>query len=193
MSKAQSLRLLIFAMGGEGGMTLSHWIGEVAEAEGYAVQYTSLPGVAQRTGATSYYFELVPLAAGSDGAMPVLGLEPSPGDVDIVLASELLEAARAVEREYVTPGRTTLIASTHREYLLSEKSDLGNGLLSDADLMKRIEGASRNLVTADLKVVARESGSRTSAVLLGALAGSGALPFQVDAYKEVLVGDDKAR
>ena len=47
---------------------------------------------------------------------------PMPGDVDIVLASELMEAARAVQRGLVTPDRTTLIASTHRVWSITEKT-----------------------------------------------------------------------
>ena len=47
---------------------------------------------------------------------------PLPGDVDIVLASELMEAGRAVQRGLVTPDRTTLIASTHRVYSIAEKT-----------------------------------------------------------------------
>ena len=54
-------------------------------------------------------------------AQPVLALMPLPGDVDVVLASELMEAGRAVQRGLVTPDRTTLIASTHRVYSIAEK------------------------------------------------------------------------
>ena len=39
---------------------------------------------------------------------------PSPGEVDIVIAAELMEAGRAILRGLVTPDRTTLIASSHR-------------------------------------------------------------------------------
>ena len=49
----------------------------------------------------------------------------SPGDVDCVVASELVEAGRAIQRGLVTQERTTLIASTHRSYTIGEKSALG--------------------------------------------------------------------
>jgi indolepyruvate ferredoxin oxidoreductase beta subunit len=45
---------------------------------------------------------------------------PSPGDVDIVLAAELMEAGRAIQRGLVTPDRTTLITSTHRTLAVIE-------------------------------------------------------------------------
>ena len=110
-------------MGGEGGGVLADWIVDMGEANGYFAQTTSVPGVAQRTGATIYYVELYPVAqAQVDGGQPVLALMPLPGDVDIVLASELMEAGRAVQRGLVTRDRTTFIASTHRVYSIAEKS-----------------------------------------------------------------------
>ena len=47
-------------MGGEGGGVLADWIVDLAEHGGYLAQATSVPGVAQRTGATIYYLELFP-------------------------------------------------------------------------------------------------------------------------------------
>ena len=71
------------------------------------MQSTSIPGVAQRTGATTYYIEIVPTTwRDLGGKHPVLALAPGIGDVDIVLASELLEAGRAIAAGFVTPDRT---------------------------------------------------------------------------------------
>src|SRR5215210_456378 len=119
MNQVQPIKIAILAMGGEGGGVLADWIVDLGESSGYIAQTTSVPGVAQRTGATIYYVELFPLAqAERDGGRPVLALMPLPGDVDVVLASELMEAGRAVSRGLVTPDRTTLIASTHRIYAI---------------------------------------------------------------------------
>ena len=96
------LRIAVLAMGGEGGGVLADWLVDLAEHAGHVAQTTSVPGVAQRTGATIYYVEML-LGAGID-ARPVMALMPLPGDVDIVIASELMEAARAVQRGLVTPG-----------------------------------------------------------------------------------------
>ena len=49
--------VLIAALGGEGGGVLSSWLVDAASTEGRIVQATSVPGVAQRTGATTYYLE----------------------------------------------------------------------------------------------------------------------------------------
>ena len=115
---AQRISIAILAMGGQGGGVLADWVVALAEAQGWAAQSTSVPGVAQRTGATIYYIEMAPTRA---GAQPVFALMPTPGDVDVVMASELMEAGRSVLRGLVTPEQTTLIASTHRAFAVAEK------------------------------------------------------------------------
>ena len=69
---------LICALGGEGGGVLTEWLVETARQAGYAAQSTSIPGVAQRTGATTYYVEVfpVPLARTRRAAA---GVQPEPG------------------------------------------------------------------------------------------------------------------
>ncbi|MDR3449397.1 MAG: 2-oxoacid:acceptor oxidoreductase family protein, partial [Alphaproteobacteria bacterium] len=104
------ITIAIMALGGQGGGVLTDWIIDMATRENYVAQGTSVPGVAQRTGATIYYIELFPQTA----RPPILALSPMPGDVDIVIAAELMEAGRAILRGFVDQDRTTLIASTHR-------------------------------------------------------------------------------
>ena len=43
------IKLAVMAVGGQGGGVLTNWIVDLAEANGYAVQATSVAGVAQRT------------------------------------------------------------------------------------------------------------------------------------------------
>jgi indolepyruvate ferredoxin oxidoreductase beta subunit len=172
------LKIAILAMGGEGGGVLADWIVDMGEANGWLAQTTSVPGVAQRTGATIYYVELFPRAqAQRDGAMPVLALMPLPGDVDVVLASELMECGRAVQRGLVTPDRTTLIASTHRVYSIAEKTALGDGRVDSDALIAHASTAAKRFVRFDMAAAAEQTGSVLSAVLFGALAGTGVLPF----------------
>ena len=124
ISLDKPLTIAILAMGGQGGGVLADWIVEVAEHVGWAAQSTSVPGVAQRTGATIYYIETLPPR---NGVAPVFSLMPTPGDVDVVMAAELMEAGRSVLRGLVTPDKTTLIASTHRAYAVAEKEKPGDG------------------------------------------------------------------
>ena len=172
------IKIAILAMGGEGGGVLADWLVSLAEAHGHLAQTTSVPGVAQRTGATIYYVEMFPAAAAQQaGRGPVMALMPMPGDVDIVLASELMEAGRAVQRGLVTPGRTTLLTSTHRVYAIAEKTSMGDGRADSGALLALARGAARRFVGFDMAQAADEAGSVISAVLFGALAATGELPF----------------
>lgn len=174
----QPIKIAILAMGGEGGGVLADWIVDLGEANGYLAQTTSVPGVAQRTGATIYYVELYSEAqAQADKGQPVLALMPLPGDVDVVLASELMEAGRAVQRGLVTKDRTTLIASTHRVFSIAEKSALGDGRVDSGELLAHAHQAAQRFIRFDMAQAAQDSGSVISAVLFGALAGAGVLPF----------------
>ncbi len=172
-------------MGGQGGGVLADWIVDLAEHADWYAQSTSVPGVAQRTGATVYYLELFPRSAATDKP-PVLALMPVPGDVDIVIAGELVEAGRAVLRGLVTPDRTTLIASSHRDYALSEKMDMGDGRSSSERLRDGIERAAQRCIAFDMETAAEQNGSVISAVLFGALSGSGALPFARTQFEDTI-------
>ncbi len=181
------ISIAILAMGGEGGGVLADWIVDLAEHTGYIAQATSIPGVAQRTGATNYYLELFPrAAAAAAGRDPVLGLAPTPGDVDIVIASELMEAGRAVERGLVTPDRTTLITSTHRVYAMTEKIALADGRVDAAALLEGGRLAAKRLIAADMAALADATRSVISAVLFGALAGSEALAMPRPAFEAAI-------
>src|ERR1041384_1337103 len=149
-SPARAINVAILAMGGEGGGVLADWIVDVAERSGYFAQTTSVPGVAQRTGATIYYVEMFPEAAAkAAGKEPVLALMPVPGEVDVVIASELMEMGRAIQRGLVTPDRTTLVASTHRVYSMTEKIALGDGRVNTEVIVESGKAAARRFIYAD--------------------------------------------
>ena len=158
-----------------------------SEENGYFAQTTSVPGVAQRTGATIYYVELFPGADNLQTPRPVLALMPMPGDVDVVLASELMEAGRAVQRGFVTPERTTLISSTHRVYSIAEKSAMGDGRVDSQALIRHASSSARQFIHFDMSQAAQDTGSVISAVLFGALFGSGVLPFSRTQFEETIV------
>jgi len=176
------IKLAILAVGGQGGGVLADWIVDVAERNGFLAQSTSVAGVAQRTGATIYYIEMCRDA----GRLPIFALSPSQGDVDILIAAELMEAGRAIMRGFVTPEKTTLIASSHRIAAVSEKIEPGDGRASSAKVRETAELASKRFIAFDMEKVAVENGSMISASLLGALAGSGALPFPRESYEQTI-------
>lgn len=182
-TKRDRICIAILAMGGQGGGVLADWIQEVALHNGWLAQGTSVPGVAQRTGSTVYYIEL---ARAADGRVPIMAQMPVPGDVDVVIASELMEAGRAMLRNFVTATRTTLISSTHRVYAISEKAAMGDGRGSSERIMEAAGQRSKRFIGFDMEAATERSGSVISAVMFGALAGSEVLPFARDAFEHAI-------
>ena len=179
MSGAAFVSVLIPAVGGQGGGVLSEWIVEAAIADGQVAHGTSIPGVAQRTGSTTYYVEIFP----PGDREPTVSLYPVPGALDVLLAPELLEVGRMIELGFPSPARTTIIASTHRLYSIQEKLALGNAIYPSERLVDAARAFSRTLHAFDALALAREHRTEVNAILLGALAGSGVLPMGEDAYR----------
>ena len=193
MSSPRPITLLIAALGGEGGGVLTDWIISAAAEQNFPAQSTSIPGVAQRTGATTYYIEIIPVRASAlGGRVPVLALTPGIGDIDVMVASELLEACRAVASGFSTPDRTLMIASTHRFYVMDEKIAMGDGRVDPGRLLEAIDGHTQQSLLFDMDELARQSGSIINAVMLGAIAGCGKLPIPPAAFETAIRRDGKA-
>ncbi|KQM30681.1 indolepyruvate oxidoreductase subunit B [Rhizobium sp. Leaf68] len=188
LSADKPLSIAILAMGGQGGGVLADWIISLAEGQGWVAQTTSVPGVAQRTGATIYYLELL---KAREGEKPILSLMPTPGDVDIVIAAELMEAGRSVIRGLVTPDKTLLIASTHRSYAVGEKEKPGDGIGDPTVVVDATDFAAKKTIAFDMDTLAVKNGSVVSSALFGALAASKALPFSKDVFEETIKSGGK--
>ncbi len=173
--------LLIGALGGDGGSVLCDWIVAAAQTQGLGVQATQIPGVAQRTGATTYYLEVT-----ANPRPAVLALNPAIGEVDVALASELLEAGRMIFNGFITPERTVLIASTHRVLSIGERSAMGDGSFDVGRLLRAVKERSKTQILFDMDQAAEEAGSVLNAVLLGALAGSARLPIPDAAFEAAI-------
>ncbi|MBW6424131.1 indolepyruvate oxidoreductase subunit beta family protein [Rhizobium sp. XQZ8] len=188
MASDKPLTLAIMAMGGQGGGVLADWIVGLAEEQGWMAQSTSVPGVAQRTGATIYYIEMLPAR---DGVAPIFSLMPTPGDVDVVLAAELMEAGRSVLRGLVTPDRTTLIASTHRSFAVGEKEKPGDGIGDPTVVVGATDFAAKRTIAFDMDTLALKNGSVISSSMFGALAAADVLPFPKEAFEATIRGGGK--
>lgn len=180
--------ILVAALGGEGGGVLADWLVEAAQREGFPAQKTSIPGVSQRTGATTYYVEIFPVKGARP---PVMALVPSPGGIDLMAASELVEAGRAMQNAFVTPERTTLVASTHRVYATAEKVVPTDGRYDAQKILEAAPKVARKAVLFDMSRLAQEAGTVINAVLFGAMAGSGALPLPREACEAAIRGAGK--
>ncbi len=193
MTSPRPLKLLIAALGGEGGGVLTDWIVTAAGDEGLPVQSTSIPGVAQRTGATTYYIEIFPVpVAQLGGRAPVFALTPSAGDVDVMVASEMLEAGRAIGSGMLARDKTVLVASLHRVYAMAEKTAMADGRFDSGRLFRAIEQGTRQAFLFDMEACARDAKSALNAVMLGALAGTGALPIAIERFEAAIRNEGKA-
>lgn len=186
-AQAQPISLLICALGGEGGGVLTEWLVQTALASGYAAQSTSIPGVAQRTGATTYYLEVFPVPlAELQGRRPIFSLNPVPGALDAVLSSELLETSRQIGNGMSSPQRTLVISSASRTLTTTERMSPGDGRLDDAPLLAVLRQQSRAHHVFDMGEMAQRCGTVVSAVMLGAIAGSGLFPFPRQVYETTI-------
>ena len=190
--KPQPITLLICALGGEGGGVLTEWLVDIARHAGYAAQATSIPGVAQRTGATTYYIEVFPVPVHElDGKRPVFSLNPVPGALDAMVSSELLETARQIGNGLPSPDRTLVISSSARALTTMERMQMADGRVDQDDLLKLVRQFSRAHQVFDMSAIAKESGTVVSAVMLGAIAGSGLFPFERANYEAVVQAGGK--
>jgi indolepyruvate ferredoxin oxidoreductase, beta subunit len=170
-------KILILALGGEGGGTLTEWIVEAGLASHWPIQATSIPGVAQRTGATSYYIECLPEVLANNAKTPPMCLAPLAGDLDLIISSELLETARAVERGMTDQKRTKLISSTTRTLTIEERTGMADSRFDSATMEQALRKNAYSVNLFDMTTLASKEGTVVSAVMFGAFAASGVLPL----------------
>ena len=187
------IRVLIAALGGQGGGVLANWIIKAAREAGFVAQGSSIPGVAQRTGATTYYIEVFPIAeAELDGKKPVLAVYPIKGDVDLLVGGEMVEAGRMATIGYVTPGHTVTVASSHRTFTLTERMAMDDGRYPEGIIEPFLEGVSQRSLLFDAEAAALEIGTAANALILGAVAGAGVLPMAEEFYRAAISGQGRA-
>ena len=186
------ITVLVCALGGEGGGVLAEWLFDAALRAGHSAQSTSIPGVAQRTGATTYYVEMHPepdTALG--GRQPVFSLNPVPGGIDLLVSSELLETLRQVGAGMVSADRTLVVSATTRALTVAEKMQPTDGRADSAALLATLQRHARAADLLDLGAMAAQAGTAISAVLLGAIAASGVLPLPRAVYEDTIRASGK--
>jgi indolepyruvate ferredoxin oxidoreductase, beta subunit len=179
-------KILILALGGEGGGTLTEWIVEACLACNWPIQATSIPGVAQRTGATSYYIECLPEVLPSNVKTPPMCLAPLAGDLDLIISSELLETARAVERGMADQKRTKLISSTTRTLTIEERTGMADGRFDSTTIEQALRTNAHSVNLFDMTSLASKEGTVVSAVMFGAIVASGVLPLPRDLCEKII-------
>ena len=187
----QPLKIAILAMGGEGGGVLADWIVDLGEHNGQLAQTTSVPGVAQRTGATIYYVELFPADA-RRGRRRRAGAGAD-ADAGRRRRRPRLRADGGGARGPARPGhaRPHDAARLDPPRLVDHREDRARRRpgRQRRRCSAHARAAAQRLVRFDMAEAAEQAGSVISAVLFGALAGTGVLPFSRAAVR----GDDRAR
>jgi indolepyruvate ferredoxin oxidoreductase beta subunit len=114
-----------------------------------------------------------------------------PAQVDVVVASELLEAARMMERGFVTPQKTCLIASTSRVYTTLEKMQMGDGRFDSQRIMDLAQTLAQRAVLFDMAALTQAHHTVVSAIMFGALSGSGVLPWSREVCEHIIQSSGK--
>ena len=172
---------------------LTDWIVTAAAEAGFPVQSTSIPGVAQRTGATTYYIEIFPVPRANSAAnarcwrsRPASAISTSRWRANCWRPAAWSRAALS------TPERTHLIGSTSRFYAMDEKIAMGDGRFDQDKLIKTVNDNARDTLLIDMDALAKQSGSIINAVMLGAIAGSGRLPLTAGQLEAAIRADGKS-
>jgi indolepyruvate ferredoxin oxidoreductase beta subunit len=114
-----------------------------------------------------------------------------PGRVDVVVASEWLETARMMERGFVTPELTTLIASTSRVFTTHEKMHGADGRFDPDRIRSLALTLAQRAVLMDMEALTIEHRTVVSAVMFGAMAGAGVLPWSDEISQAVIRASGK--
>ncbi len=183
MTADRPICVVIAALGGQGGGVLADWLVTAARHDGFPAQMTSIPGVAQRTGATTYYFELFPDKAPPKD--PVFSIYPSSGDVSLLAALEPTEAGRALAQGFVGNG-TTVVTTPERIFSTAEKMHAGDGTIAAQPVLDALMRTGKDVITIDLRTIAAKTRCHANAVMFGAIAETGVLPITRQAYQAAI-------
>jgi indolepyruvate ferredoxin oxidoreductase beta subunit len=172
--KPENLRIFLTGVGGQGTLLASRLLGEAALAAGFNPMVSETHGMAQRGGIVVSTVVLGNLKS------PLI----SPGEADIVLGFEALEAFRALDR---CRADTLVIANTAT--LVPYPVAIGQAQYPSVDQMfRRLAEHVGALLAFDAGDLARQAGSplAVNMVLMGALAATDSLPISAETILTVV-------
>ncbi len=178
------ITVLVAAVGGQGGQLFSQWLFDAAKTAGFAPVGVGLPGLSQREGATVYYLEFFARPEETAFFSPF----PEKGRVQVLIGLELLELLRALREGYLADDGA-IVGSTHRVLTADEKLPLKGGFITAEQVLPLLQQMGRRCVVFDAVQAAGLAGlseRAANAILFGALAASGILPFPPDAFRRAI-------
>ncbi len=184
MELKKPITVLVAAVGGQGGQLFSQWLFDAAKEAGFYPVGVGLPGLSQREGATVYYLEFFAEPEATATFSPF----PEKGKVHVLVGLELLELLRALREGYLAEDGA-IIGSTHRVLTTDEKLPFKGGFVTAEQVMPFLQGQAKQCIAFDAVRAAALTGlseRAANAILFGALAASGVLPFPTDAFRKAI-------
>ncbi|MDW8029229.1 MAG: indolepyruvate oxidoreductase subunit beta family protein [Armatimonadota bacterium] len=178
------ITVLVAAVGGQGGQLFSQWLFDAAREAGFCPTGVGLPGLSQREGATVYYLEFF----AEPEATFLFSPFPEKGRVQILVGLELLELLRAVRDGYLAEDGI-IIGSTHRVLTTDEKLPISGKFVTAEQVLPILQKQAKECIAFDAVQAAALAGlseRAANAILFGALASSGVLPFPIEAFRKAI-------
>ena len=165
---------MIVGVGGQGTLLASRILGNTVIREGYDVKVSEVHGMSQRGGSVVTYVKY-----GDKVYSPTI----DKGQADLILAFEILEAARALP--YLSKNGT-MIANTQQ---INPMPVITGAATYPEKLDEKIEKKA-NLVKLDALSIAKQAGNikTVNVVLIGVLAKNSEIPYEkwVETIKETV-------
>jgi indolepyruvate ferredoxin oxidoreductase beta subunit len=178
---SRNLRIFLTGVGGQGTLLASRLLGDAALAAGLSPMVSETHGMAQRGGIVV--------------STVVLGALTSPlisaGEADIMLGFEALETFRAMDR-----CRPDALVLANRAAIAPYPVSIGQARYPEVQRMFEVMAPKVGaLLALDANELARQAGSPlgVNMVVLGALAGAGRLPLDVELLLEAIRTGTKAK
>ncbi|MCQ2450735.1 MAG: indolepyruvate oxidoreductase subunit beta [Clostridia bacterium] len=166
--------IMIVGVGGQGTLLASRILGNTVIREGYDVKVSEVHGMSQRGGSVVTYVKY-----GEKVYSPTI----DKGEADLILAFEILEAARALP---FLKNDGTMIANTQE---INPMPVITGAAKYPENLADKLDKQSK-LVKLDALSLAREAGNikTVNVVLIGVLAKNSEIPYEkwIESLKETV-------
>lgn len=162
---SRSCPIIVVGVGGQGVISLAQLLGRAAIDAGLGARVGQIYGLSQRGGSVAATVRIGP---GSTAFI-------SPGEAEIVVGLEPVEAERAIPK--MSPGATVLV---NRTPIVPTGLTLGGTAYPALpSIISRIDEVARNVLVVDGTALARQAGNTRllNIVMVGVLAGIDLLPM----------------
>ncbi len=165
-------RLQLAGAGGQGVLSAARFVATAAHRAGLPVAVGQLHGMAQRGGSVTGT-----VIVGSASSII------APGEADVLLATELLEGVRQIDR--LRPGGLGVVSLTT---VVPPRAAVSRRYPPVEELLSILRGRCGRLVTVDAAALALAAGSPQvqNVVMLGALTAAGGAPVNADQLRAAI-------